>query len=104
MPTADEMEGKTIDSAIEVVEPAAPPAPITWPEAAFAAQLDRWTKAVHAGMKSVDDILALARSKGALTAEQEKCIRAIAKPAEAPADDPFVSDMEAAEQQQEAQA
>lgn len=105
MPTADEMEGKTIDVASDVVEAAAqPPAPITWPEAAFAAQLDRWTKAVHAGMKSVDDILALARSKGALTAEQEKCIRAIAKPAEAPADDPFVSDMEAAEQQQEAQA
>lgn len=101
MPTADEMEGKTIEVASEVVEAAAQPAaPITWPEAAFAAQLDRWTKAVHAGMKTVDDILALARSKGALTAEQEQRIRAIAKPAEAPppVDDPFVDAMNAADE------
>lgn len=115
MPTADEMEGKTIEAASEIVDntapatPVVPAAPITWPEAAFAAQFDRWQKAVHAGLKSVDDIVALARTKGALTSEQEQRIRAIGKPAEAaapttPVDDPFVTDMEAAERQQGDQA
>lgn len=59
----------------------APPAPPQWPADLFAQQFDRWTKAVAAGLKSVDDILALARSKGALSAEQEAQIRAIKPPA-----------------------
>lgn len=70
-----------------IVERVDPPAPATWPADAFANQLERWTKAVQAGLKSVDDILAMARSKGALTDEQEKAIRAIA-PAAPPAADP----------------
>lgn len=77
--------------------PAAPAAPVTWPEPAFSGQLERWTKAVLAGLKTVDDILAMARSKGALTAAQEASIRSI-KPADPPpVDDPFVADMTAAE-------
>lgn len=52
-------------------------APPEWPAESFAAQLPRWTKAVQNGMKSVDDILTLARSKGALSADQEKQIKAI---------------------------
>ena len=82
--------------------PTAPAAPPTWPAEAFAAQLPRWTKAVEAGMKTAADIEALAASKGALTAEQLAAIRAL-KPAPAepaPVDDPFVSDMQAAEEQQ----
>ena len=77
----------------------------TWPEAAFAAQLPRWTKAVEAGLKTAADIEALAASKGALTAEQLTAIRALKPapaepPAAAPVDDPFVTDMEAAEEGQ----
>lgn len=54
-------------------------APPTWPADAFAAQLPRWTKAVEAGLKTAADILALARSKGALTPEQEAQIGALKK-------------------------
>ena len=75
---------------VERVEP-------TWPADAFAAQLPRWAKAVGAGMKSADDILALARSKGALTVEQEAQIAAL-KPAP-PEADPFLAEMESAERE-----
>lgn len=83
-PTAEEMEGKAIEAdaqhqppthapAVEVVEVA------TWPEDAFALQLVRWTKAIQAGLKSNDDIVAMARAKGALSADQEARIRAVTK-------------------------
>ena len=93
--------------------PAAPPPPAppaTWPDAAFNGQLQRWSKAVAAGMKTSDDILALARSKGALTPAQEAQIKALVKapepdPAAGPepeksATDEFVAGYESAEQQQ----
>ena len=67
---ADAGAPKDMGMAVEVERPAPP----TWPDEAFNAQLPRWTKAVEAGMKSVDDILALARSKGALTEDQERQI------------------------------
>ncbi len=79
--------------------PPPPPPPPAWPDDSFAAQFERWKKAVEGGIKSVDDILALARSKGALTEAQEKAIRglkpaAAAAPADPPeVDDPFVRDM-----------
>lgn len=74
--------------------PAAPPA---WPADAFAAQFERWGKAVAAGIKTPADILTLARSKGALTAEQESQINALRKDEPAATPDPFVAAMEAAE-------
>lgn len=75
-------------SAAPAPLPAVPPTPEvpTWPADAFATQLERWTKAVAAGLKTPADILALARSKGALTDEQEAQINAL-KPAE-PEGDP----------------
>lgn len=82
-PSAEEMEGKTIqvDEAHVVTPPPPPPAqPATWPEDAFAAQLVRWGKAIAAGLKTHDDIVALARSKGALTEEQERVIRSLTGP------------------------
>ncbi len=87
----------------EVKPPAAPPAPPTWPDEAFAAQMPRWTKAVTAGLKTAADIEALATSKGALTAEQLAAVRALkpADPGPTATADPetgeFVADMEAAE-------
>lgn len=79
----DEMLRESLTGGGEAATPAAPAAPTTWPAESFAAQLPRWTKAVIEGLKTVDDILALARSKGALTPEQETAIRAIKKPADA---------------------
>lgn len=78
----------------------------TWPDDAFNLQFPRWEKAVLGGLKSVDDILALAKSKGALTEAQERSVRAIKaatvqEPAAEP--DPFVTDMEAAEKNEGAQ-
>lgn len=94
VPTADEMVGRTIgddaDGVVIVDNGAAASAsqaaagPGQWPAEAFAAQLLRWGKAVEAKIKTADDILALARSKGALSQEQEAQIRALgaaAKPA-----------------------
>ena len=102
LPVAEEvmdMPAERHMGQVEEVKPEATPTPAiqgpkTWPDEAFAAQLPRWTKAVDAGLKTSDDIVTLARSKGALTAEQEAAIRAIKK-AEPAAD--FVTDMEAAE-------
>ena len=50
-------------------------APPAWPDDAFAAQFARWSKAVHEGLKTADDILTLAKSKGVLTDAQEKSIK-----------------------------
>lgn len=83
----------------------APPPPPTWPDDAFAAQFPRWKKAIEGALKTADDIIALARSKGALTAAQESLIRGVkvaeaeaaAAPAPPPIDDDFVRQMGAAE-------
>lgn len=83
-------------------EPPARQAPVAWPADAFATQFERWKKAVENKVKTVDDILAIARSKGALSPEQEQQIRGLApkpaaqaQPASGPqeVDDPFVRDM-----------
>lgn len=54
-------------------------APAVWPADKFTEQLVRWGKAVSAGMKTTADILALARSKGELSPEQEAQISALKK-------------------------
>jgi phage recombination protein Bet len=82
-PTADEMAGKAIneydvDASTGEVTPAKPavrPELPVWPAESFALQFPRWSKAVSTGIKTVDDILAMARTKGPLTAEQEKQVK-----------------------------
>ena len=78
-PTADEMEGKSIDMGMADVvgAPPPPPAPPTWPDDKFATQLPRWSKAITEGLKTADEIVTLASSKGALTPEQEAAIRKV---------------------------
>ena len=80
-PTADEMEGKSIDMGMADVvgAPPPPPAPPTWPDDKFATQLPRWSKAITEGLKTADEIVTLASSKGALTPEQEAAIRKVKK-------------------------
>lgn len=60
------------------------PEPATWPEAKFAEQFARWEKAVAARLKTPADILALAKSKGELTADQMARINALQAPADQP--------------------
>ena len=66
--------------AAEVVTPAIAQAPAIWPADKFAEQLARWTKAIQAGLKTHDDIVALAKSKGELTVEQVDAIRTVVGP------------------------
>lgn len=64
----------------EVVAPASTtPAKPAWPDDAFDKQAPRWQKAVEAGLKTVDDILTMAATKGALTPAQEAKVRAFKK-------------------------
>jgi len=100
-PTADEMEGKTLDMGpAEVVQPpVAPPALMAWPADAFAARLSKWQAAINTG-SSHDEIIAFARTKGTLTAEQEAAIRAlrhVAALADAPTFDTVVQKLRAAQ-------
>ncbi len=93
-----------------------PQEPAAWPADAFAKQLPRWTKAVAEGLKTADEIVALAASKGALSQEQEKTLRELkrdekkepvadatpAEPAAAAADhSDFVAEMDAASKEQQ---
>lgn len=57
------------------------PTPQTWPDDVFEVQFARWNKAVAAGMKTAADILTMAKTKGALTADQEARINALKAPA-----------------------
>lgn len=59
--------------------------PATWPDDKFEEQFARWSKAITAGLKSHADIVALASSKGALTAAQFQRIQAVTAPARAAA-------------------
>ena len=61
--------------------PAARPALETWPEESFKVQFARWSKAVENGFKTAADILTMAKTKGALTADQEARINALKAPA-----------------------
>lgn len=60
-------------------QPDQPAAPPTWPDDKFATQLPRWSKAIKDGLKTADEIVTLASSKGALTPEQEAAIRKVKK-------------------------
>jgi hypothetical protein len=59
--------------------------PATWPDDKFEEQFARYAKAIEAGLKTHADIVALASSKGALTAAQSQRIQAVKAPARAAA-------------------
>lgn len=77
------IDAGTIDAATgEITRPQqqpARPALDVWPDSAFKVQCERWRKAVEAGMKTVDDILVMARTKGTLTEDQEAAIQAMGR-------------------------
>ena len=76
-PTADEMEGKTLDMGpAEVV----PQSPAHYPAAEFDKNLPAWRKVIEAGKKTAADLIAMVETKGALTDEQKATLRAIKPP------------------------
>ena len=83
LPVAEELMDtppeKDMGMADVVGAPPPPPAPPTWPDDKFATQLPRWSKAITEGLKTADEIVTLASSKGELTPEQEAAIRKVKK-------------------------
>lgn len=79
-PTADEMEGKafegdTIDNSTGEIlkkEPGLPP----YPDDRFAENLPKWRKAILAGSKTAEQVIAMISSKGMLTEAQKAEITA----------------------------
>jgi len=78
-PTAEEMEGKSHADAADVVAaprpPAPPPAVAHYPADKFIANLPAWSKAIAAGKKTADEIIAFVESKQPLTDAQKAEIR-----------------------------
>ena len=78
-PTAEEMEGKTIEGEFTTVQQAArtevreelPP----YPDADFAENLPKWWGVIASGKKSADDLIAMLQTKARFTPEQLKEIR-----------------------------
>lgn len=71
-----------------------------WPAESFALQFPRWKKAVESGIKTAADILALAKTKGPLTTEQERQITTL-KPTDVTDAQPKGEPAGAAEQEAE---
>ncbi len=80
-PTAEEMEGKTIDMGeAEVVKP---PSITPYPDDKLATMLPTWHKLMAEGVKTADDIIKTVKTKHTLTAEQEQKIKAPGNPPDA---------------------
>lgn len=68
---------KNMGEAFVVTPPATPGLPV-WPDEKFDEQFVRWEKALQMGLKTADDIVALAGTRGVLTEAQTKRIREVA--------------------------
>ena len=67
--------GERFMGMAEEVPPPPPPAPTEWPAELFAERLPEWRKAIAAKRASADSVVAKAKTKYPLTAEQEAAIR-----------------------------
>ena len=88
---------KHMGTADVVSDPPAKDEPKVWPDDAFKARLPKWQAAVNGGA-NVDEIVKFARTKGELTPEQERTIRALrpTNTAEAPSADAIAAKLRAA--------
>ena len=88
---------KHMGTADVVSDPPAKEEPKVWPDDAFKARLPKWQAAVNGGA-NVDEIVKFARTKGELTPEQERTIRALrpTNTAEAPSADAIAAKLRAA--------
>ena len=89
---------KHMGTADVVSDPPAKEEPKVWPDDAFKARLPKWQAAVNGGA-NVDEIVKFARTKGELTPEQERTIRALrpTNTAEAPSADAIAAKLRAAQ-------
>ncbi|MDV3469047.1 recombinase RecT [Stenotrophomonas sp. C3(2023)] len=74
--TPDEMEDHTADVRVVAHVPEGESGPGSYPVDLFEKNLAGWTAAIHAGKSTSDRIIAMVETKGALTDEQKKRIRA----------------------------
>lgn len=76
--TADELEapGEKFMGPADVV----PQAPAHYPAAEFDKNLPAWRRAIEAGKKTADNLIAMVETKGSLTDEQRASLRAIKPP------------------------
>lgn len=77
-PTAEEMEGKTIDAEFTTISrEAAPPAQLPpYSAAAFDQNLPTWRGIIASGKKSADDLIAMLQTKATFNDQQLAAIRA----------------------------
>lgn len=75
-PTAEEMEGKAFEVARDITPAREESRPVLehYPADRFEAMFPMWEQAILTGKKSAADIIAMASSKGVLTAQQEAAI------------------------------
>lgn len=98
-PTADEMEGKhlvDVEALPRIEPPAGRPEPQPYPAADFEKNLQAWRVAIATGRKTADDIIAMVSSKGVLSEDQIKEIRACEVGPADPVDAEFIDGGESA--------
>jgi len=71
-----------------------------YPQADFEKNLPGWAKVVESGRKTASDLLAMLQTKATFSAEQQAEILKLGQVHEADEQDPFIRDMEAAEESQ----
>jgi hypothetical protein len=106
MPVAEEVMDTPAERHMGMVEevksaePAKPALP-PYSDDDFAKNLPAWTKAVEIGKKTAPDLLAMLSTRATFSEEQKARILSLKKDAPTPApaaDDPFVAEMNAAEE------
>jgi hypothetical protein len=76
--TPDEIEGEVIDATVLSVQPQQPP---KYPQDDFDRNIQTWHAVISRGMRTADEIIAMAETRGSLTDDQRAKIRE-AKPAD----------------------
>ena len=82
LPVAEELMDTPPEKFMGMAETVKPETPAqaavpVWPDDKFDAQLPRWTKAIEEGIKTHDEIINLAKTKGALTDAQVERIKRV---------------------------
>jgi len=87
LPVAEEIMDAPAErfmGAAEVIPPATPAAPTTYPQDQFDKNLPAWRKVIADGRKTADQIISMANSKHPLTEEQKATIKAAPPKPDAP--------------------
>lgn len=74
-PTAEEMEGKTLDAEQVSVSQPGHPEPTNYPATDFDKNIPKWLAAIDNGAKTADEIIAMVSTKGVLSESQIKQIK-----------------------------